>query len=107
MVSKEGLVARAESLGSELAGRLSPWAERFAAVRQTRGRGLLWGIELTSAAAAKSFVDRALQRGVILFAGGPAGRVAQIVPPLTITRTQLEAAIGILESTLEKIDPDL
>ncbi len=107
VVSKEGLVARAESLGSELAGRLSPWAERFAAVRQTRGRGLLWGIELTSAGAAKSFADRALQRGVILLAGGPAGRVAQIVPPLTITRAQLESAIGILESTLEQIDPDL
>ncbi len=42
----------------------------------------------------------AWSRGVLLLAGGPQGRVAQLVPPLTVTEEQLAAAAGILESIL-------
>jgi 4-aminobutyrate aminotransferase-like enzyme len=37
---------------------------------------------------------------VLLLAGGPEGRVAQLVPPLNIAEGQLTAALDRLEETL-------
>ncbi|MEA2692284.1 MAG: LysW-gamma-L-lysine/LysW-L-ornithine aminotransferase [Acidobacteriota bacterium] len=97
---EEDLPARAATLGEELGKRLFTWKERFPEVAAVRGRGLLWGIELASRQAAKRLVAQALARGVLLLAGGPEGKVAQIVPPLNIGTEQLGVALGILEETL-------
>jgi 4-aminobutyrate aminotransferase-like enzyme len=40
---------------------------------------------------------------VLLLAGGPEGRVAQIVPPLTITEAQLDAALTLLAEALTAV----
>ena len=69
-------------------------------MEEIRGRGLLWGIQFHTAKAAKSWMLAAWSRGVLLLAGGPEGRVAQLVPPLTIREEQLAAAMGILEEEL-------
>jgi 4-aminobutyrate aminotransferase-like enzyme len=101
VVAGERLPARAATLGEELVGpRLARWPERFAAVREVRGRGLLWGVELATREAAAGWVEAARRRGVLLLAGGPEGRVAQLVPPLTITERQLAAALDLLEDAL-------
>ena len=65
-----------------------------------RGRGLLWGLELDSAERAQTWAGAALARGVLVLAGGPEGRVVQLVPPLTITTHQLDAALDVLHETL-------
>jgi acetylornithine/succinyldiaminopimelate/putrescine aminotransferase len=100
VVTAEELPARAARLGEDLGRRLSAWPERHAAVAEARGRGLLWGIELRTREQAKSLVQGARSRGILVLAGGPQGRVAQIVPPLTIGEEQLAVAAGILESVL-------
>lgn len=94
------LSARAAALGAALGDRLAAWPDRFAGVAAVRGRGLLWGIELATRDAARRLVAEGRRRGVLLLAGGPEGRVAQIVPPLTITDRQLAAALEILELAL-------
>jgi 4-aminobutyrate aminotransferase-like enzyme len=94
------LPARAARIGTTVGARLATWPDRFPTVVSTRGRGLLWGIELTTTTAAHHLVAEARLRGVLILAGGPEGRVAQIVPPLTITDRQLATALTILESAL-------
>jgi 4-aminobutyrate aminotransferase-like enzyme len=37
---------------------------------------------------------------VLLLAGGPEGRVAQLVPPLTVTGRQLDRALDLCEEAL-------
>jgi acetylornithine/succinyldiaminopimelate/putrescine aminotransferase len=103
VIQESDLPARAARLGEELGGRLSTWPQRFSAVEEVRGQGLLWGIQFRTASNAKSWMLAAWSRGVLLLAGGPEGRVAQIVPPLTIREEQLAAAVGILEEELEGI----
>ncbi|HEY7215925.1 MAG TPA: aspartate aminotransferase family protein [Thermoanaerobaculia bacterium] len=98
VLAEEDLPARAARLGEDFGGRLAAWPERFPDVLAVRGRGLLWGIELRSREQAKAWVQEALSRGILLLAGGPEGRVAQIVPPLTIGRKQMEEAMRILEA---------
>jgi 4-aminobutyrate aminotransferase-like enzyme len=100
ILADEGLVARAAALGRNLGERLGTWRGRFPQVAEVRGRGLLWGIELASKEAAKELVAGALARGVLLLAGGPEGKVAQIVPPLTIAEGQMTVAVEVLEEVL-------
>ncbi|MDX1502217.1 MAG: aspartate aminotransferase family protein [Thermoanaerobaculia bacterium] len=91
---------RAAELGDRVGLRLAAWPDRFAEVVETRGRGLLWGVELASSAAAKTVARRALVRGLLLLAGGPQGRVVQIAPPLVVTDEQLDGGLAILEEAL-------
>jgi acetylornithine/succinyldiaminopimelate/putrescine aminotransferase len=102
ILEEENLPGRAFRLGGLVERRLAAWPGRFPQVAAVRGRGLLWGIEMRSREEARRWVEGALGRGVLLLAGGPEGRVAQIVPPLTITEPQLEAALDILEQGLEE-----
>lgn len=101
ILEEENLAGRAFRLGGLVERRLAGWPERFPQVAAVRGRGLLWGIEMGSRQEARRWVEGALARGVLLLAGGPEGRVAQIVPPLTIAEPQLEAALDVLEQGLE------
>jgi 4-aminobutyrate aminotransferase-like enzyme len=94
VIAEEDLPARAARLGEGVGARLAKWPATI------RGRGLLWGVELPSAVMAKRWTAAALERGIILLAGGPEGRVAQIVPPLTIPEELLSKALLILEETL-------
>jgi 4-aminobutyrate aminotransferase-like enzyme len=100
VLEEEDLVARALRLGESLGERLATWPERFADVEELRGRGLLWGVQLRSAEAAKKWMLGAWSRGILLLAGGPEGRVGQIVPPLSVREEQLAAALAILENLL-------
>ena len=97
----EALPARAARLGEVVGACCAAWRDRFpGTVAAVRGRGLLWGIELATAAAAKRWTGEALQRGILLLAGGPEGKVAQLVPPLTIAEDELSAALALLEEAL-------
>ncbi len=93
----ERLVERAAELATRLEPRLSTWPDRFAAVTAVRGRGALWGVELSSAASGRRFAREARRRGVLLLVGGPEGRVAELAPPLVITDRQYEIALSLLE----------
>ncbi|MES1245913.1 MAG: aspartate aminotransferase family protein [Acidobacteriota bacterium] len=93
VIEEEDLPGRAATIG-EWVGR------RLASFGPSRGRGLVWGVEMETAEAARAWTGRALERGVLLLAGGPEGKVAQIVPPLTIPEELLETALDILRETV-------
>jgi 4-aminobutyrate aminotransferase-like enzyme len=100
VIEEEDLPGRAARMGEWLGQRLASWPERFNQVAALRGRGLVWGVEMQTAEAARRWTAKALERGVILLAGGPEGTVGQIVPPLTIPEGLLETALEILEEAL-------
>ena len=79
-------------LGARL-GRLAGAARRVKAVR---GRGLLWGLELSEPAA--PFITAARERGLLVLTAGP--EVIRIIPPLVITEAELERGVGTLEEVL-------
>ena len=100
VIEQENLVGRSRRLGAELAPRLAEWPRHYPGLLAVRGRGLLFGLEFRSREATTSFQMAAWRAGVLLLAGGPEGRVAQLVPCLDIHENQLEAAISALELAL-------
>ena len=105
---EQDLTGRANRLGVECAERLLGWHRDHLhrdhpAITAVRGRAFLWGLEFASATLASRFVRAARNRGILLLAGGPEGRVAQLVPALTIHRRQLRVALDLLEDSLREI----
>ncbi len=65
-------------------------------VQELRGRGLMWGVELTGQAG--PVVEKAREAGLLLV---PAGKkVVRLLPPLTVTTHELERGVGIMGSSL-------
>src|SRR5207249_4564499 len=83
---------KAEWLGAHLA-RLAAGAPR---VREVRGRGLMWGLEL--AELALPIVAAARERGLLVVTAGPQG--IRLLPPLVISVPELERGLAILEEIL-------
>ncbi len=98
-LEQHGLVARAAKLGAQLGARLEE-LRTHARVVDVRGRGLLWGVQLTDGAAANAVVTRSLARGVILLQSGATGDTISISPPLVIDQSQLMRAMDILEDAI-------
>jgi 4-aminobutyrate aminotransferase-like enzyme len=104
LFASEPLIARAARFEVTLGAPLRALAAAHAVVRAVRGVGALWALELASAAAARAFADECRARGVLLLCGGPAGRVVQLVPPLTLTDAQLAAALDVLAASLAAVE---
>jgi acetylornithine/LysW-gamma-L-lysine aminotransferase len=94
VLEEERLPERAAELGSyfisQLHGIQSPL------IREVRGLGLMVGVEIRKKAS--PYLDALMQRGVLAF---PAGlSVIRMLPPLVITRAQLERVVATLEEVL-------
>ncbi len=100
---RQRLLERLPPLAAALGERLAAWKRDFPGVAAVRGRGLLWGVELRSRRLAQDWAKECRSRGVLMLAGGPRGNVAQLCPPLVITRAQLAAALAVLEDALAAV----
>ncbi len=87
-----GVQAKGDLLGRLLAALVA----RRSRVREVRGRGLMWGIELAEPAG--PFVGAARDRHLLVVSAGP--NVLRLVPPLIISEAELERGVGILDEVL-------
>ena len=95
-VAAPDFLAAVRRKGDWVGERLGALAARSPRVREVRGRGLMWGIELTEPAA--PFVTAARERALLVATAGP--NVLRLIPPLVITLEQLERGVAILEEVL-------
>jgi len=94
----EDLTARAAELGAHLRGALAKL--RSGKIADIRGRGLLIGIEITSAAGtARAICERLLERGVL--AKDTHAQVIRLAPPLVVERAELDWLVAQLDAVLE------
>lgn len=95
-VGAPAFLAEVRRTGTWLAGALADLATRRPRVREVRGRGLMWGIELTEPAA--PYVTAARDRRLLVATAG--ANVIRIIPPLVMTRNQLARGLAILDEVL-------
>ena len=87
---------RAAELGAHLAKRLEALKEKHALVKEVRGKGLMAGIELDRPG--KDVAARCAERGLLI--NCTAVTFIRFLPPLTVTREELDRGVEILDGAL-------
>ena len=95
-IEEEHLLANAAAMGAYFVQRLNepPFRDKIAEIR---GMGLMIGIEL-KAPDAKRVLMESLERGLLMSAIGD--HTLRLVPPLNVTRSEIDAALAILAAVV-------
>ena len=111
VVERDGLTDRARIAGKRLRDGLEGLKQRFEAVGDVRGRGLLLGLEIVADRASRqpdlAMADRigagAMERGLSMnIVKLPAmGAVFRIAPPLTISDEEIDRGLEIMAEAIE------
>jgi acetylornithine/N-succinyldiaminopimelate aminotransferase len=94
-----GVAENVRRVGVPFEQRLRAIAARHGIVKEVRGAGLMWGVELHRDAA--PVVPAGLERGVIL--NRTAETVIRLLPPFIITESDALEALGRFESALAAV----
>ncbi len=94
-----GLMEQVKKTGAHLEARLREMQNRYPAIVEIRGAGLMWGIELNMDAAPVH--EAAIRQGVLV--NRTAGNVIRLLPPLIITEAELDRAIGLLDAAFSEV----
>jgi acetylornithine/N-succinyldiaminopimelate aminotransferase len=94
-----GLLPQVRRVGRHFEQRLRSIAGRHAIVKEVRGAGLMWGLQLTRDATA--VVPAALERGLVV--NRTAETVVRLLPPLIITEPEVDEALGRLDAALAAV----
>lgn len=91
-----GLMAHVARVGAHTEAKLHALAARHPFIREIRGAGLMWGLDLDRPAA--PVVDAAIQQGLLV--NRTAETVIRLLPPYIITAEEIDEAIGLLDAAL-------
>lgn len=115
-VLESGLIDNARQQGAWLSDQLAELEAEFPVVGETRGLGLMQGVELVdpetagpmdvspapAPALAKRVAENLRDRGIIMGVGGFHKNVMRLQPPLSINRSQLSRAVEGLQTALRE-----
>jgi acetylornithine/N-succinyldiaminopimelate aminotransferase len=101
LLSAPEFLAGVRAQGAALKEKLAAFKSRFPVIKEVRGLGLMWGIELTQEGA--PVVTACRERGLLV--NCTQGNVIRLLPPLVITPRELDAALAILSDALEAVFP--
>lgn len=95
----DGVLDNCRASGTYLFSELERLQQKYPFIAVVRGRGLMIGVELTIDGG--ELVKSALQRGLLI--NCTMGKVLRFVPPLIITRDEIDRAIAILDEIFREI----
>jgi acetylornithine/N-succinyldiaminopimelate aminotransferase len=95
-ISDPALLAHVREMEHAMCELLAGVQRRSPKIRAVRGRGLMWGVDVTDPA--KDVVARALELGLLLVGAGD--HTIRLLPPLVITKDDLAHGIELLERAI-------
>ena len=95
-ISDPALLEHVREMEHAMCELLAGVQRRSPKVRAVRGRGLMWGVDVTDPA--KDVVARALELGLLLVGAGD--HTIRLLPPLVITKDDLAHGIELLERAI-------
>ncbi|MGD8575429.1 MAG: aspartate aminotransferase family protein, partial [Gammaproteobacteria bacterium] len=97
------LMKAVHSRGEYMRERLESMVAEYGKGRfETRGRGMIRGLDTGSGETAAAIIKAAFAEGVILATCGPSGRVVKMTPPLTIEDDTLEKGLDLAEKAVAR-----
>ena len=94
---EDGILGNCREVGAYLRERLGELKEKHFMIQEIRGLGLMVGMDLTIDGAA--IVQRCLEKGLLINCAGE--HILRFVPPLTISKDDVDRAVKILDEALE------
>ena len=97
-------------MGIYLRDRLKGLKEKYRAIGEVRGMGLIQGMEIVKEKKepAPDFIaeifESTKEQGLLIGKGGLYGNVIRITPPLTVDRGEIDQAIQIMDRAFGKIE---
>ena len=95
-ISDPKMLAHVATEGQWLGEQLMAIKKRSPKVRAVRGRGFMWGIDVTDPA--KDVVARALDLGLLIVSAGD--HTLRLLPPLVMTRADIRIGVEKLEAAI-------
>ena len=95
-LSDPAMLTHVRETGAWFGKQLNELAHRTGRIRQVRGRGFIWGIDVMGTAG--HVVSEALNRGLLVCSAGD--YTVRMVPPLVATQDDLARGLAILEEIL-------
>jgi 4-aminobutyrate aminotransferase-like enzyme len=103
---KENIVANCQAMAKAISEKMTAAMGKFSFIKDVRGEGLVYGIEMADDATAQRAVLEAY-RGVngkgVHFLGPLAGKVLRVSPPLTISKGELDEAFDVLHTAWGRV----
>jgi len=94
-IEKQGLLANATAVGDYFQEQLRGLAKRHACITEVRGKGLIIGAEIDSAALAKLAVAEMLKRHILI--NCTSDTVLRFLPPYILERSHVDTTIAALD----------
>ena len=93
-IQEEKLLSNAQKMGEYLFARLNELKNKYSIIQETRGIGLMAGVELKIEG--KAIVQKCLEKGLLINCTHE--RVLRLMPALNITKKDIDQAVYILDS---------
>ncbi len=109
VIADERLVDNAAERGAQLREALATVGDKFDAISDVRGLGLMIGTEFRDAAGkpdgatALAVQQEAARRGLLLLTCGAWGQVVRFIPALVVTAEQIDEAAGIWSDAVSAV----
>jgi predicted acetylornithine/succinylornithine family transaminase len=96
---KQGILKNVKEQGEYLREKLENLKEKYDLVSEVRGIGLIQGVELSVPAG--NIINACIEKGLLLVGAGT--NVIRFVPPLIVSKAEIDKAVNILEETLKEV----
>lgn len=106
-MKEEKMLENAQARGAQLTAGLVNLQKKYPQIAEIRGLGLMVGTEFRDAEGkpdkptAKAVVHECANRNMMLMTAGTWDNTIRWIPPLIVTRDQMDDALGIFEKSLE------
>jgi 4-aminobutyrate aminotransferase len=103
-VIKQGkLLANAAKQGAYLVAELKKLQKTSPVIKDVRGIGLMIGVDFGANEPVKKVMNACLANGVLLIPTGADGTVMRFIPPLNVTRAQIDQALKVFADALANV----
>jgi 4-aminobutyrate aminotransferase len=97
-------------MGKYAADQLQHLKAKHEVIGSIRSVGLMIGIEIINPKTKQGdgnllleILDKCLEKGVLFYLCGNSGEVIRMIPPLTITKEEIDAGLRVLDEALTEI----
>ncbi|WP_173917389.1 aspartate aminotransferase family protein [Halobacillus sp. Marseille-Q1614] len=114
VIEEENLLKNARDTGAYAAEKLQQIKQNHPVIGRVRSVGLMIGIEIVNPATGEpnseglfKILDAALENGVLFYFGGNQTEIIRMIPPLTVTKQQIDEGLQMFEQALAVYEEEI